>query len=832
MAGGRAVGTATVGALLLSLCAVLLPAAAHQNAADAAAIAVQDGYTLTQVRTGLQQPHAIHFAPDGRLFLLEQVGRVRIVEGNQLVTALTINPANLVPPGGSAGLLSIAFPPNFKHAKHKHVYLVYTHTPMTGYDYPHNVLSRFTIKGDTIRPDSEQILVHFDSLIGKDGIVKTMHYGGDMEFGADGKLYVSTGDLLIGPNAQSKQNLYGKILRYNADGSIPASNPYYDTLTGRLRAIWSIGVRNPFKLAYDKVTGNIMFGDVGSATWEEVNVLPAGEPGINYGWSNTEGYTDDPRYRSPLLAYPHDPDLAGPGQPFGCAVMGGDVYRPKNPTFPDEYDGKFFFADHCQGYMRSIDPATGEVGPVLVSGLELPVDMAVAPDGAVYIIQRELNGAANGVLWRLQYTGLADVGPTISGQPTDLTVADNTDATFNVFASGTEPLSYQWYKDGVEIPGATDATLTMPSVPLSDNGSQITVEVTNPFGTDTSHAATLTVLDDDPPVPTITAPGINKHFAGGDKIRIKGHATDTEDGVLPASAFEWNVVLHHNTHTHPEFGPLDGKTAFNYTVPHVFETDPNIWLRVHCRVTDSEGVSTEITQDILPKMTDLQFETLPGGRSVVLDGAPVATPLDIAAVVGITRTLSAPPTTVDGVDMVFDSWEDGSTAPSRAFFAPAQDHLYRLFYRVLGGSVGSGTGLKGTYYSQPDFSSPVLSQVDRVPYFTWGNGAPVAGAPTDNFSARWSGDVQSQFTEDYTFSVDLSGDDAVKVVVGGSTVINTLNNGDTGVVTGTIPMTAGQSVPIVVSFRDGTGNAGMKLQWSSASTPESAIPGSQLTPAP
>ncbi len=355
--------------------------------ADAAADAVRDGYSLSLVQSGFNKPHSIRFSPDGRLFLLEQDGRVKIVRPSGVTTALTLNPADIIEPFGSAGLLSIAFPPDFDPDGTSFVYLQYTHEPTPGNDFPHNVISRFEITNDVIDPSSEEILVHLDSLIGGDGEFKTMHYGGDMEFGADGMLYAATGDLLIGSNARNLANRYGKILRYHPDGSIPSSNPYYDTLPGARRAIYSIGHRNPFKMAFDRRTGDIILGDVGASNWEEVNVLPAGVAGLDYGWSETEGYTTDPRFVSPVLAYPHNSDLAGPGEPFGCAVMGGDVYRPQQRVFPRQYTGDFFLADHCQGWMRTVDPATGAVGPVLVRGLEQPVDMAVAPNGSVLILQ-------------------------------------------------------------------------------------------------------------------------------------------------------------------------------------------------------------------------------------------------------------------------------------------------------------------------------------------------------------------------------------------------------------------------------------------------------------
>ena len=819
-------------AICAASCVAVLGWAVALPGAEAAAVAVADGYTLTRVETGINRPHALRFAPDGRLFLLGQTGRVSIVEGGALTTALTIDPAVIVEPGGSAGLLSIAFPPTFKTDPVQRVYLIYTHAPMAGYNYPHNVLSRFTINGDVIDPGSEELLVHFDSLVGGDGTVKTMHYGGDMEFGADGKLYASTGDLLIGPNAQNLQNLYGKILRYNPDGSIPSNNPYYNTLSGRLRAIWSIGVRNPFKLSYDKVSGDMLIGDVGSSNWEEINVLPSGEPAVNFGWSTTEGYTTDPRFRSPLLAYPHDPDLAGPGEPSGCAVMGGDVYRPKRVTFPRRYVGDYFFADHCEGWLRTIDPDTGDIGPVLVRGLELAVDSAVAPNGAVWLIQRELNGVNNGVLYRLQYTGTADVAPTISDQPASVTVAGGMSANFDVFASGTAPLNYQWFRDDISIPGATASSLTLDDVQLAESGDTFSVEITNGVGTVMSSSAVLTVLDDDPPEATITSPEPNRLFAGGDVLHIAGDAIDTEDGTVPAAAYEWEVVLHHNTHTHPESGPIDGVMQFDYEVPRVFETEPDIFLRIHLRVTDSDGVTTEVTRDIQPQLVELQLETVPAGRSLILDGSPTATPSIFQAVTGVLRTLMAPSTTVDDVGMVLDSWETGSTSFGQSFYTPAKDHLYRAFYRVDGGSIGDGTGLRATYFASPNFTNPAKTRIDRVPYFTWKDERPVRGVPRNDFSIRWEGDVQAQFAETYTVSVPVHGDDEIRVTIDGIEIIDTFASGETGVVSGSIALTAGAAVPVTIEFADGVGPANMRLQWSSASTPTSAMPGSQLYPAP
>ena len=793
--------------------------------ADAEANAVRDGYSLRLVEDGFNRPHSIRFSPDGRLFLLEQNGRVKIVRPSGVTTALTLNPADIIEPFGSAGLLSIAFPPDFDPEATSYVYLQYTHEPTPGNDFPHNVISRFTIAGDVIDPNSEEILVHLDSLIGGDGTFKTMHYGGDMEFGADGMLYAATGDLLIGSNARNLNNRYGKILRYHPDGSIPTSNPYYDTLSGARRAIYSIGLRNPFKLALDRRNGDILIGDVGASNWEEVNVLPAGDAGLDFGWSATEGYTTDPRFVSPVLAYPHSSGLAGPGEPFGCAVMGGDVYRPKQRMLPRQYAGDFFLADHCQGWMRTVDPATGAVGPVLVRGLEQPVDMAVAPNGSVLILQRQLNGAFNGSLLRLTY-GASDTSPTISSHPEDQTVAVGQSATFGVFATGTGQLQYQWLRNGVEIPGANDAVYTTPSTSLGDSGDTFSVSVSNDFGSLTSDSATLTVLDDTPPVPEIISPEQGDLFRGGQTLNLEGAATDAEDGELPASAFSWEIALHHNTHSHPELDAT-GVKSLQFPVARDNETDPDIFLRIHLTVTDSEGISTTVSRDVLPITSTLKLATVPGGRSLVLDGAPVATPLSLTAVAGINRTLTATPTTVSDTAMVLDSWSTGRTKSTIEFAVPSRDRTYRAFYRVDGGDVGNGTGLATTYFGSPDFSDPVLTRVERVPFKTWGLNSPAAGLPNDGFSVRWTGMLHPQFSENYTFTLPVPSGDSARVIIDGTTVLDS-NGGETA--SGMHSLTAGAPVPIVIEMSHDDGSAGLRLTWRGSSTPRSAIPGSQLMP--
>lgn len=775
----------------------------------ALAVTFPGDFQVVQVTDALRAPHAMKFAPDGRLFVLEQRGNVRIVKNGALLptAALTLP----VQTGGSRGLIGLAFDPAF--ATNGHLYLFYTAGTSTT---AHNRVSRFTVTGDTVSAASEVVLVDFDPLGNS-----TMHYGGDMGFGPDGKLYVTTGDNLRGPNAQELTNRFGKLHRYNSDGSIPTDNPFYTQATGANRSIWARGLRNPFRLIFHPTTGQMLIGDVGSASWEEVNV---GARGANYGWSNAEGPSTNPAYVNPLFAYPHTDDGSGV---FGCAVIGGDFYAPRTRSFPSSFWDKYLFFDHCMGWMRVLDPATRTTAP-FGAGFERPVDAKVGPDGSVYTLQRDLNGVARGVLYRVSYSGTGTHAPQIGAQPQDVTVGAGGNATFSVVASGTAPLSYQWRRNGVPIAGATAASYTLTGAQPTDSGALFSVVVTNPYGSVTSRQALLTVRNDSPPTGSITSPAAGATYAGGQQVTISGTATDAEDGTLPPEAFEWEVVFHHNTHTHPFIEPFGDTRSLTVTIPTDNETATDVFYRIHLRVRDSVGNVTETTRDLLPRTSTAKLATYPSGWPLTLDGQPVTTPLTFPGVVGVQRVLGAPPQTVSGRSWVLDSWEGGSTATERTIPMPAGTATYTALYRLTSGSVGTGTGLSGTYFGTNAFTSPVLTRVDRSPFITW-TGAPAPGVPANGFSVRWTGSLQGQFSGTHTLY--LKGDDRARVWLGGVKVFDTFAAPTTSEVTATVSLTAGGRYPLVIELADDSGTAKLSLKWSRATLlPKSVIPGTQLYP--
>jgi Glucose / Sorbosone dehydrogenase/Immunoglobulin domain len=309
--------------------------------------------------------------------------------------------------------------------------------------------------------------------------------------------------------------------------------------TGKARAIWAKGLRNPFTFDIQPNSGRIFINDVGQADWEEIN---DGIAGSNYGWPLSEGPTTNPEERAPIFSYGHSI-----GAETGCAISGGAFYNPATVQFPASFVGKYFFADFCSGWIRVFDPQNNSVQP-FVSGLSLPVDLKVSSDGGLYYLSRGSDS-----LFRIIFTGTSL--PFITSPPVSQTVSVGESATFTVTASGGQPLSYQWQKNGQAIPGATTPNLTINAVTVDDNGAQITVIVSNTFGTVVSAAATLTVTGNQPPIGTILTPDQGSLYVAGDLITYSDTVSDPEDGELAAASFTWQVDFHHNTHVHPFLPP-------------------------------------------------------------------------------------------------------------------------------------------------------------------------------------------------------------------------------------------------------------------------------------
>jgi glucose/arabinose dehydrogenase len=457
--------TTTIWRMHVRVCLVLLAIAVSRSAS-----ALPSGFQQSLVTAGLSNPTAMQFAPDGRLFVCEQGGQLRVIKNGVLLStpfvSLTLNAS------GERGLLGVAFDPGF--AGNHFVYLYYTATTPT----VHNRISRFTANGDVAAVGSEVPIFDLDDLSGA-----TNHNGGALNFGPDGKLYAAVGENANGNNSQSFTTVLGKMLRINTDGSIPTDNPFFATTTGKNRAIWALGLRNPYTFAFDPAGSELYINDVGENTWEEIN---NGIAGANYGWPVTEGATTDPRFVTPLYTYNHSG-----GE---CAITGGAFYAPLNLQFPASYLRDYFFADFCGGWIRKFHPPDGTV-VTFATGIASPVDLKVGDDGRLYYLAR---GA--GSVFRVEY---APADPVITTHPSSQTVPAGAPATFSVRASSASPLRYQWRRDGTDIPLATGADYPIASVAAADNGARFRALVTNDFSSVLSNEAILTVTGANPASQTL-----------------------------------------------------------------------------------------------------------------------------------------------------------------------------------------------------------------------------------------------------------------------------------------------------------------------------------------
>ncbi len=343
--------------------ALVIPLALPAVSAAATGRAFAPGFVETRLADSLDSPVSMAIAPDGRVFVCEQGGALRVIRGGRLLA----RPAWTAPTRafGEEGLLGIAFDPAF--ARNGYAYVCYTALEPAR----HQRVARLTLKGDAVVRGSERALVDLDPNTGY------LHVAGGLRFGEDGMLYVSTGENGLGEQSQSLRSTHGKILRFRRDGSIPADDPFYARTIGTRRAIFALGLRNPFTFDVQPGTGRIFANDVGEHAWEEVDDIEAGG---NYGWPAFEGDSGGTGYRHPVHVYGHD---------RGCAITGGAFYNPARPAFPAKWVGVYFYAEYCRSEIRWLDPAAPAQDHLFgTTGVPGPVDLRVGPDGCLYVLTR------------------------------------------------------------------------------------------------------------------------------------------------------------------------------------------------------------------------------------------------------------------------------------------------------------------------------------------------------------------------------------------------------------------------------------------------------------
>ncbi len=605
------------------------------------------GFNQVLVAGGLIQPTTMAIAPDGRFFIVQQNGIIRILKNGSLLPQPFINLP--VCTGGERGLLGVAIDPQFN--ANNYVYLYYT---IPGCAF--NRVSRFTASGDTVVPGSEMTLLDLDTLIALN------HGGGHLEIGPDAKLYIATGENERPYLSQNLDSYLGKILRINTDGSTPIDNPFPGP--DKRKNVWSYGLRNPFTFSFQPGTGRMFIDDVGDVTWEEINECTMG--GQNFGWPQHEGHTTDTTTVDPVYVYHH-----GSADSMGCAITGGTFFNPDSTNYPPQYLNRYYFTDYCGNWINSISLDSNYSWSHMASNIaNYSVCIKTGPDGNLYFLSRN-----NEALYKVTYT--PDSVPSIITDPLGQTISLGYNVTFTSTASGLPPLSYQWRKGNAIIPGATNNSYSIPVVAFSDSGDYNMI-VYNPYGADTSLDAHLIITGNQPPTATIDIPMTGAMYSGGDTIYFHGSAIDPEEGTLPDSVYNWQVDFHHNTHIHP--GPVvpQGIGAGSFIIPSSGEISADVFYRLYMYAHDGGGASDTDSVDIVPRTTTFIINSQPQGLMINVGGQPMQAPDTVTGVEGMIRLIGAP---YAQSGYMFTHWSNGGTL-NQSFATPTNDTVFTAYYAI------------------------------------------------------------------------------------------------------------------------------------------------------
>lgn len=568
-------------------------------------------FERTVLVTGLTEPLDFAFLPDdpedpndGGILIAEKGGAIKLYKEGQPTTTVATLP---VKTDFESGIGGIEVDPNYE--QNHYVYVTYTNASNE------DMLSRFTFEGDAddIRA-SEVVLIRTNDAAGP------IHHGGEIyyEDNPDGEpdyIYWAKGDNSVGPNAQDLTNLHGKIMRIYAPGTepvagqlIPEDNPFVGQVTEEgepvREEIWAYGLRNPFRFTTTP-DGQLLVGDVGGSEWEELNVV---EKGANYGWPEAEGTCIGcGEFVNPVYTYPHSTQPAGTGSITSVLVYTGDSYG-------EEYKGKVFIADYTLGWIKVLD--LGSEYDTFVSEQTFdgqagtPVKLVQGPDGNIY----QLN-IYPGELSVIAPAG-GDRAPTaaITATPSN----GYAPLTVNFSSQGsTDPdpgttLTYNWdFGDG------TTSTLANPTHTYDEDGTYaVTLTVSDGEKTDQA-TQNVTVGSTPPVIGTMTVD--RSTYNPGDTITFSADGARDPDPrpngqELPASAYKWTVLFHHEDHVHPA-ATIEGQKSGSITIPlepHA-APDEETWYEIILTVTDESGLSTTRSIDVTPTETTrvVTFDEVP-----------------------------------------------------------------------------------------------------------------------------------------------------------------------------------------------------------------------------
>jgi glucose/arabinose dehydrogenase len=760
-------------------------------AAPAAAAVLPAGFSDTVAFSGLSHPTALRFASDGRIFVIEKGGLLKVFDGLSDPTPTTVvDLSTEVDDYWDRGLLGLALDPNFPATPY--VYLLYTYDAPPGGTAPvwndacpsppgpntdgcvvSGKLVRIQVSPNDQEVGSPQVLIsnqwcqQFPS-----------HSIGDVAFGPDGKLYLSAGEgasftfadygqngnpcadppggTLTPPTAeggalraQSPNRaagpavLNGSLLRLDpSTGNAAADNPAAAASDANLRRIVGYGFRNPFRFAFRPGTSELWLGDVGWNDWEELNRIQTPPTSVqDFGWPCYEGAGPQPGYQSaglnicsklyqtgtavpPYYTYSHAEDVENGD---GCPTTQGSVVSAvgfyTGTSYPAPFHGALVFGDHSRECLWTMPlGANNEPDPAQVQVLESnaanPVDVESGPNGdlfyadfdggTIHRISYSPSGSCADGTFLAEYHNSVDLsGPAVltrcegaidnnwgSGSPAPGVNSDDFSVRWTgrfTFAAGaytftsTADDGIRVYIDGVlRIDDWQLQSATTKQATVSLTAGVHTVEV-DYFENTGQAVAQLSWAQsgnpNTPPAPVIDTPSPTLTYAVGDPISFSGHATDAEDGTLPASALSWTLLIHHCTtpttcHVH-DVQSWNGVAGGILNAP---DHDYPSHLELILTATDSAGATGTTSVTLDPRTVDLTFRTSPSGLSLAAGSSSGAAPFTRTVIVNSASSVSAPATEqLGGVTYDFSSWSDGGAATHNVT-APSSSAAYTATY--------------------------------------------------------------------------------------------------------------------------------------------------------